>query len=831
MTDFQGLSQQEAARRLKEEGLNELPSPERRTPWKIIKGVVTEPMFALLIAACAIYLALGDIRESLLLVVFVMLSVVITVVQELRSERVLEALRDMTSPRALVMRDGQPVRIAGRDVARGDLMLVKEGDRIPADAIIISGDNIKADESLLTGESVPVRKIHTQDIADGTAQNPGGEDLPYIYAGTLIVRGHGRALVQATGVRSQIGKIGQSLASIETQQPRLREQTRKIVRGFAAAALVLSVGITLVNGLMNGNWLQAFLGGIALGMSLLPEEFPLVLAVFMVMGAWRISRVRVLTRRAASIETLGSATVLCTDKTGTLTQNKMSIVEMWAGNTWWRAGEAMTAVFSDTAAAGAQASLGESYDPMDMAFFDLAAQQEPLGKPLQHYGLNTRLLVMANVYDMKGHYQVAAKGAPEAIAGLCKMDKASLDAMHQAISDMTAQGLRVLGVAKAVFPVGALPDTPEGFSFKFLGLAGFADPLRPAVPAAVKEAQEAGIRVIMITGDHPQTAKVIAAQAGLAAEMIVTGAMMEKMTQAELLVAVKQASVFARIMPEQKLRIVNALKDSGEVVAMTGDGVNDAPSLKAAHIGIAMGGRGTDVAREASSIVLLDDDFSSLVTTIRMGRRIYDNLQKAFLYIIAVHVPIAGLAMLPVLMGAPLMLTPLLIAFLEMVIDPACSIVLEAEKEEENVMKIPPRDPQASILSPRILAFGAMQGILALVMAAGLWLYASGRGMQEDEMRSLVFATLVTINLALILANRSFSASLFTAFRRPNPFLWKGFSAVAVIFSVTMFWPPAQNLFHFGALHGHDVLIALVSGLLLLGALEALKSLWRKKYS
>lgn len=808
MHDTIGLSQQEALLRLKNEGANELPATGRRTPWRIILGVGTEPMFAFLMIAGAIYLVLGDIQESLVLVAFVTLSIIITVVQEIRSERVLEALRDMTSPRALVIRDGQPVRIAGREVVRGDLLIINEGDRVPADAVIISGDNIRADESLLTGESMPVRKKCTAEILD-SAVHIGGDDSPHIFSRTLIISGQGRAIVLATGLRSEIGKIGGSLASIEIQQPRLREQTRKIVKFFAMVAVILSIGLVLINGTRHGNWLSAFLEGIALAMSLLPEEFPLVLAVFTVMGAWRISKARVLTRQAAAIEALGAATVLCTDKTGTLTQNKMSIVQVWPETS------------TDIINIGAMASLKESYDPMDMAFF--SATSPSTIAPIHHYGLKPDLLVMTNAYEVEGQYLLTAKGAPEAIMKICRLDDEQTHKIQQAVNKLAEQGMRILGVAKAL--TGVVPETVTDIPFEFLGLVGFADPLRTTVPQAVKEAQAAGIRVIMITGDYPKTAKVIAAQAGLLTGDVITGAEIADMSDDTLQEAVKTASVFARVLPEQKLRIVNALKSNGDVVAMTGDGVNDAPSLKAAHIGIAMGGRGTDVAREASSIVLLDDDFNSLVSTIRLGRRIYDNLRKAFLYIIAVHVPIAGLTVLPVLMNKPMVLTPILIAFLEMVIDPTCSIVLEAEEEEENVMKIPPRDSQSSILSMRILGFGFVQGVLAFIMAAGLWLVATQRNMPEDEIRSLVFVTLITINLALILANRSDSVSFIKAFQKPNPFLWKGFLVITVIFSIAMFWSPAQKLFHFGSLHGHDVMIAITAGAVLLGLLELVKKI------
>jgi Ca2+-transporting ATPase len=829
INDPEGLSQQEAAERLASEGANELPSPDRRTPWKIIIGVITEPMFSFLVIAGIIYLILGDIQESVVLVGFVTLSISITVIQEIRSERVLEALRDLTSPRALVIRDGQPVRIAGREVVRGDLLIIKEGDRVPADAVLLSGDTVRTDESLLTGEAVAVQKKPTLDVTEMPAAL-GGDNLPFIYAGTLIVGGQGRALVLATGLRSQIGKIGQSLSAIETQQPRLREQTRHIVKVFAIGAVLLSVGFILVNGLLHGNWLSSFLGGVAIGMSLLPEEFPLVLAVFMVMGAWRISKAQVLTRRAAAIETLGAITVLCTDKTGTLTQNKMSIVQIQSGESQWQVTPetSVPAPFLDIIQIGALASVKESYDPMDMAFLNLTPRPEA-PPPLRHYSLSADLLVMANVYEQDGHYLVAAKGAPEAIAKICRLDAAQTQKLHAAVNAMAEQGMRVLGIARASLTTEDFPETVMGFSFEWMGLVGFADPLRPAVPDAVREAQTAGIRVIMITGDYPKTAKVIAEQAGLTAGTVVTGDDLAKMSDDSLKDILKQAVIFARILPEQKLRIVNVLKESGEIVAMTGDGVNDAPSLKAAHIGIAMGSRGTDVAREASAIVLLEDDFSSLIKTIRLGRRIYANLKKTFLYIMAIHVPLAGLAMLPLFLGKHMILTPLLIAFIEMVIDPTCSIVFEAEEEEDNIMQVPPRNPKASILSAETLGLGFIQGILAFLMVGGFALYAFHQNRPEDEIRSLVFVALMVVNMALTLANRSDSPSFIKAFQRPNPFLWKGLLGITGIFSVVLLWPPAQKLFHFGALSLQDVTLTALAGGVLLGSLELVKKRWHHK--
>ena len=556
-------------------------------------------------------------------------------------------------------------------------------------------------------------------------------------------------MVRATGPNSELGRIGQSLKAITPEPPRLQVETRRLVRIFAAVGLVASLSVVLLIGLVQGDWLKAVLGGIAIGMSLLPEEFPLVLTAFMVMGAWRLSRVRVLTRRASAIEMLGAATVLCSDKTGTMTQNRMNLAEVRTVDTTWRAGhgepDAEAAALIEAARG---ASSPEPSDPMEKA---LAAQAggTAAGKLLRRYGLQPTLLAMSHVWqDEEGGRHVATKGAPEAVGALCRLDAAGQAWLHRAVEDMASEGMRVLGVARGRLPDGPLPDEQTGFDLEFLGLVGFADPLRENVPGAIGECRSAQIRVIMITGDYPATARAIAERAGLDAGKVVDGRSLEHVDDAALRECIRTTNVFARIMPEQKLRLVQALKADGEVVAMTGDGVNDAPALRAAHIGVAMGGRGTDVAREASAIVLLDDDFGSIVRTIRLGRRIYDNLRKASAYIVAVHIPIAGLALLPLLFGLPFMLSPIHIAFLlEMVIDPVCSIAFEAEAEERDLMQRPPRAADRRLLSPSMMAFSLMQGGLALVALAVVLVVGIGRDMPTDELRALMFTSLVLINV------------------------------------------------------------------------------------
>lgn len=823
-----GLTKAEAARKLAADGPNELAQLQRRTSLRIVFDVLKEPMLALLLGGGVVYLALGSREEALILLAFACLSIGITVVQEARTERVMDALRDLTSPRAMVIRDGQRQRIAGREVVVGDLLVLSEGDRVPADAHLINATGLSADESLLTGEAVPVRKVHHAAIANraGTTR-AGGEDLPQVFSGTLIVRGSGIAEVTSTGQRTELGKIGASLAELETETPHLQRQIQRLVVAMAITGGLVSLAVVALYGLLRGDWLQAVLAGIAVGMSMLPEEFPMVLAVFMAMGAWRISKARVLTRRASAIETLGAASVLCTDKTGTLTENRMKVVQLQLAN-----GQVQMVLdvplvepFLVLAEISTMASALQPFDPMEKAFHALY--------PLDHgqrlvrsYPLTHELLAMTQVWQAGSAQIATTKGAPEAIADLCHLGPVTRKAVTSQVNQMAQQGLRVLGLAVA--DVTELPDDQTGFAFSFLGLVGLADPLRAQVPAAVAECRTAGIKVVMITGDYPATARAIAAEAGLDGETVITGPELQTMTDEALAQAVKTTTIFARIQPEQKLRIVTAFKAGGAVVAMTGDGVNDAPSLKAAHIGIAMGGRGTDVAREAASMMLLDDDFSSIVTTIRLGRRIYDNLRKAMSFILAVHVPIAGLALMPLLFDMPLMFSPIHIAFLEMVIDPVCSLVFEAERSEPGLMRRPPRPASEPLFSRPTVLWSLFQGALVLVIVGGIAWTAPLYGLSEGQTRALGFSTLVLAIVTLILVDRATSSSILKAVLRPNKALAVVLPIVMITLSVAMFWSPAQAVFGFADVPPAWLALPPTAALSVLVILEVFKPLWRQ---
>ena len=848
-----GLTSTIAAENLKRDGYNELPSVNKRSFLRIAFEIIKEPMFILLMVAGMVYLLMGDRLDALFLLIFACLSIAITLVQESRSEKVLEALRNLASPRALVMRDGLRVHIAGREVVRDDLIILAEGDRVAADAILLSSLDLLLDESLLTGESVAVSKLAQpqQNNPAGThaiissAKTASGEGSPFVFAGSLVVRGSGIALVQATGLRSEMGKIGHALQTIETQQPHLQKQLSSLVRNFAVIGAIASIFTVVLFWALRGSWLQAILGGIALGMSMLPAEFPMVMAVFMAMGAWRISQARVLTRRASAIESLGAVTVLCTDKTGTLTENKMTAVAINSvTENWHQAQNVKTSKGVQTVLKTALLACPlHPTDPMDMAVHQLAEAQIGANEASfsQHtlvhaYGLRPDLFAVANVMTNTNNKTAIAyaKGALETITALCNCDAGQLTSINAEAEALAKNGIRVLGVASATVSATQLKKLPQSlrdFTFEYVGLIGFADPLRANVPAAVAQCHAAGIRVVMITGDYPTTAKAIGQQAGLDSTNVINGDAIETMTDEALASALKTTCIFARIRPNQKLRIVKLLKKQGEIVAMTGDGVNDAPAIKAADIGIAMGGRGTDVAREASSLVLLDDDFGSIVKTIQLGRRIFDNLRKTIEYIIAVHIPIAGLAILPLLLGLPLMLIPIHIAFLEMVINPACSIVFEAEAAENNVMQRPPRNPKSPLVLRKRVIWAVAQGLIVLSVLAIILIGAAYKNLPEADMRTLVFATLVMLNMGLILVNRSFSASLIKAILKPNHSLWILLSSVMTILAIAVLWHPARLLFHFGTFNWQLFTISITASIFTLIILETVKLLFFKQHN
>jgi Ca2+-transporting ATPase len=771
--------------RLAAEGPNLLPVADRRGTFAIALGVVREPMFLLLTAAAGIYLVVGDLAEALVLAASIAVMVVITVTQERKAERALEALRDLSSPRALVLRDGERRRIAGAQVVRGDMLIISEGDRVPADARLLAATDLTVDESLLTGESLPAGK------------DEGGT----VYSGTLVVKGQGRAEVLATGARTEIGRIGVTLATLDSGKTSLEQETARIVKLVAVFAIALSVAMMGVHFALRGDWMASVLAGLTLAMAILPEEFPVVLVVFLALGAWRISRRGVLTRRMPAIEMLGAATVLCVDKTGTLTENRMTVVE----------------TAPEVIDAAALACEIEPFDPMDRAIVAAAgpraARSRREWRLERDYPLTDDFLAMCHAWrSPQGEVRVTIKGAPETVLSMCGLDEPAVAGAMREVASASQRGLRLLAVAEAPWE-GPFPDDPARYPFRWTGFIALADPLRPSVPEAVAQCRRAGIRVVMITGDFPGTALNIAQQAGIPGHQALTGAQIAAMDDAALADAVGRVSVFARVRPDQKLRLVQAYRSAGEVVAMTGDGVNDAPALKAAHIGVAMGRRGTDVAREAAALVLLEDDFGSIVATVRLGRRIYENIRNAMGYIVSVHVPTAGMSFLPLAFGGPLFLYPVHVVFLEFVIDPACTLVYEAERSEEGAMERPPRDPRQPLFDLRMLGLSLALGatMLAGVFAVYWWAFNAGR--TDGETRAVGFAAIVMANLALILVTRSRVCSVIEILRQPNPAARWITACTLGALALVIYAPPVADIFRFAPLSFGDLAAAAAAGI------------------
>ncbi|MBS1584365.1 MAG: cation-translocating P-type ATPase [Bacteroidetes bacterium] len=777
---IQGLTDEAAAQILSEHGYNELAGVGRKSFARIVIDVIREPMFLLLLSCGILYLFLGSITESISLVVGILFIMGVTFYQERKTERALDELKKLASPKAMVIRNGARKKIPGREVVPGDVIVISEGNNIPADALLLQSSHLLADESILTGEAVPVRKSEYGNVSQ---QRSGGEDSPYIYSGTMVVKGTGLARVLATGQNSQVGKIGRSLGIISEEKTALQHEIKRLVRIMAISGILSCLLLVLVYYFTKGNFLNGLLAGLALAMAMIPEEFPVVFTVFMALGAWRMSRRHVLVRKPTAVEALGTVTVLCTDKTGTITENKMQVSKLYVAGEYYDFDQSRNAeipeVFHEVVEYGILASRNDPFDPMERSIQQLGELKlsgtEHIHRDwtlLREYPLSTGLLSMSMAYqtgENKDHI-VAAKGAPEAILQLCRLPDAEHARLSAAAGQMAERGLRVLGIAKARVSHSALPDTQEHFEFSFCGFLGLADPIRGEIPAAIKSCYEAGIRVIIITGDYPATAQSIAAQAGIRNHSeVISGDELDAMSAEVLSRRIRSVNVFARIRPEQKLKIVDALKHSGEIVAMTGDGVNDALALKAAHVGISMGEKGTDVARAASSLVLLDDNFASIVAAIRMGRKIFENLQNAFSYILAIHIPIAGLALIPaVIPGLPILLWPIHIAFHELVIDPMSSVVYEQQEDEKNIMQRPPRSTREPFFDRKKAIFSVVQGFIVLAITLSVYFIGYSVHLPEKSLRAIAFISLVLINLALAVSNLSRSRSVIGIVRQAS---------------------------------------------------------------
>lgn len=760
-----GLSSEEAMKLQKQYGKNELTPQKKQSFIAKVFHIISEPMFLLLIIAAIIYFILGEPRDGAIMLIFVIGIITIDVIQEWKTDKTLTALKDLSAPHIKVIRDGKPSLILSSNLVPGDIMEIYEGVKIPADGFIIKCNDLCIDESSLTGESEGVWKtVYKKNQNDN---NYWKKD--YCYAGTLTTQGSGLVLVDKIGYHTEYGKIGKNITSAPENISPIQKQTGKLVK-ICALIAVLFFSLVLIFTYFNLSYLplkdrltESILSGITLAMAMIPEEFPVILTVFLSMGAWRLAKKNSLVKSLPCVETLGSVSVLCVDKTGTITTNQMVVNNVWSiDNNSKKLSEIMGLACETT-----------TYDPMEKAMLSycesLGLSKDLLfsGELLTEYPFTNELKMMGHVWARNDKIILAAKGSPERILTLCDIDDDAKNKIQNKIDKMSSEGLRVIAVAYMdILSKQDIPNNLTEAKLKFSGIISLLDPPRQTVKNDIKICNQAGIRVVMITGDNGITASSIAKKVGMKnIDNIITGDMINNMTDNELRQKVKDVNIFSRVIPEHKMRIVKAFQENGEIVAMTGDGVNDAPALKHADIGIAMGKRGSDVSREAADLILMDDNFTTIIETVKDGRRIYDNIRKAIGYIFTIHIPIAFSSLIAPILGIPsssLLLLPLHVVLLELIIDPTCSIVLERQPAENNIMKRQPRSPKENILNYKTLIKSISQGLF--IFASSFILYFTTLNQNPDNApiaRSMGLCVIIIANLFLVQVNSSNIDSIF----------------------------------------------------------------------
>lgn len=809
-----GLTHDEVLKRQHQYGKNELTPPKKESFIKTVLHTLCEPMFLLLIIAAVIYFILGEPRDGAVMLIFVIGIIGIDVIQKWKTDKTLNALKNLSEPHITVIRDGKEQTIASTELVPGDLMLICEGVKIPADGTVVSCADLCVDESSLTGEAEGVWKIPAESAEP--AKDYWRRD--YCYAGTIVTQGNATILVEKTGAATEYGKIGMGVASAPTGDTPLQKQTRKLVKTCAiiAGILFILVGVftwfNIPDHKFYDRLIESILSGVTLAMAMIPEEFPVILTVFLSMGAWRLAKKHSLVRKLPSVETLGAVSVLCVDKTGTITMNQMTVQ-----NTWTASGDEHKLLETMGLACEIKA-----YDPMEKAMLRYCGEHQITSEDLfsgefvYEYAFTNELKMMGHVWKKDGKLIIAAKGSPERILTICNLTPKQRKEAEEKIVSLSSEGLRVIAVA-AGYPQNEseVPASITDCRLTLLGLIGLADPPRDSIKNDIAVCIRAGIRVVMITGDSSGTASAIAKKIGMEnSDHIITGDMLENMTDEELREAVKDVSIFSRVIPEHKMRIVKAFKENSEIVAMTGDGVNDAPALKYADIGIAMGKRGSEVSREAADLILMDDNFTTIVETIRDGRRIYDNIRKAVGYVFAIHIPIAFASLLAPFLGiapAALLLLPIHVVLLEVLIDPTCSIVLERQPAETDIMERRPRDPKEKLLTTRLLTKSVLQGLA--VFAASFGTYFAILGGNPDNApvaRAMGLVIIMLANLFLVLVNssdRDFACHSFIRLIK-DKIMWAVNIGTLALIAVILY-TPLSGLLKLSALSGIQLLIAL----------------------
>ena len=781
-------------------GRNELTPQKKTSFFRKVLHIIAEPMFLLLLIAAVIYFVLGEPRDGAIMLIFVLGVISIDVIQEWKTDRTLSALKELSSPRVQAIRDGIEQSIFSVDLVPSDVILLCEGVKIPADGIVLRCNDLCVDESSLTGEAEGVWKCQIDDC-------PPSADYwrkDYCYAGTLVTLGTAAVRVEKIGAQTEYGKIGANVAAAPQEDTPLQKQTGRLVKicaGIAAVLFALVGTFTFINlpdHMPGARFIESILSGITLAMAMIPEEFPVILTVFLSMGAWRLAKKNSLVRRLPSVETLGAVSVLCVDKTGTITMNQKTVQEIWAPS-------CDDHILCETMGLGCET---DAYDPMEKAMLrycdDMGISKEHLfsGELVSEYAFTNDLKMMGHVWRRGGKLIIAAKGSPERLLPLCDMSAEEREAAGHMLVKMGKEGLRVIAVGKTT-PANEseIPAKLTDCRLDFCGLIGLADPPRENVARDIATCNQAGVRVVMITGDNGITASSIARKIGMKdTDNIITADELESMTDDELREKVKTISIFSRVIPEHKMRIVKAFRDNDAIVAMTGDGVNDAPALKYADIGIAMGKHGSEVSREAADLILMDDNFSTIVDTIKDGRRIYDNIRKAVGYVFTIHIPIALSSLLAPILGiapASLFLLPLHVVLLELIIDPTCSIVLEHQPAEEDIMNRPPRDPNEQMLTRKGLLKSVLQGFVMFASAFGIYYWTILQQPSNAPLaRTMGLSVLMLSNLLLVLVNSSDHDSILHSVRRmaKDRVMWAVNIGVLVGLALILYTPMSSVL-------------------------------------
>lgn len=790
-----GLTTAEAKQLQEQYGLNELTPQKKENLLRKILHIICEPMFLLLLVAAAIYFLLGEPRDGIIMLVFVVGIISIDAIQEWKTDKTLNALKDLSAPHITVIRDGMEQTIASVDLVPGDLMLICEGVKIPADGVVVKCADLCVDESSLTGEAEGVWKV-----PEGSAE-PSGDywRKDYCYAGTLVTQGTATVRVDQIGENTEYGKIGQGVAASREEPTPLQRQTGNLVKTCAVIAGILFVLVGIFTWLnipdhgFSDRLVESILSGVTLAMAMIPEEFPVILTVFLSMGAWRLAKKHSLVRKLPSVETLGAVSVLCVDKTGTITMNQMAVQELWAA-------DCDECALVETMGLGCET---DTYDPMEKAMLACCGRygitREALfeNELITEYAFTNELKMMGHVWRRPEGIVIAAKGSPERIFTVCNLTDEQRAEAEQKNTELSRQGLRVIAIATAKPESEAgIPASITDCSLTLLGLVGLTDPPRAGVKEDIAVCNRAGIRVVMITGDNGTTASAIAKEIGISNNNhIITGDQLNDMTDEELREAVRSVSIFSRVIPEHKMRIVRALKENGEIVAMTGDGVNDAPALKYADIGIAMGKRGSEVSREAADLILMDDNFTTIVETVKDGRRIYDNIRKAVGYVFTIHIPIAAASLLAPFLGiapAALLLLPLHVVLLEILIDPTCSIVLERQPAETDIMNRLPRDPKEKLLTGSLLGKSVLQGLAVFAASFGTYYTVlAGDPANAPVARSMGLAIIMLANLFLVQVNSSGHDFAVQSFRRlvKDPIMWAVNVGTLALLAIILYTP------------------------------------------